>query len=69
MTTTSWSGAAILLALMAGLTGCKSNSPSASTLPSGSVSITASGVVTPGTMAPADKTTEFLSAFKPKEQQ
>jgi hypothetical protein len=59
-----------LMALSAGLAGCKSNGAGTASLPSGNVAITASGVPVAGTVAapPADRTAEFLSAFRPREQ-
>lgn len=63
---TAWMAIASL-ALALCLSACKNNG-TASTAPSGSVS--AAGVSPPvtATWRPADKTAEFLSAFRPQEQ-
>jgi len=65
MKKTAWMAIASL-ALAIGLSACKSNG-AVSTTPSGSVS--AAGVPTPvtATWRPTDKTSQFLSAFRPEE--
>jgi hypothetical protein len=67
MKKTAWMGIAGL-ALALGLSACKSNGTGA-TAPSVSAPANASGVSTPvtATWRPADKTAEFLSAFRPQE--
>lgn len=67
MKKTAWMGIASL-ALALGLSACKSNG-TAATAPSVSAPVNASGVSAPvtATWRPADKTAEFLSAFRPQE--
>lgn len=67
MNKTAWMASAGL-ALAAGLSGCKSNE-TASTAPSVSTPVSASGVSAPVavTWRRSDKTAEFLSAFRPQQ--
>ncbi|WP_143684524.1 hypothetical protein [Variovorax sp. KK3] len=67
----SWRVVAAAIAVTGGFAGCKSDGAATSTTPRGSVSISATGVVAPAHAAAstADKTAEFLSAFRPKDQQ
>ena len=65
MKKTAWMAIASV-ALAAGLSGCNSNG-TASTAPSVSAPVGASSVAAPVTWRPADKTAEFLSAFRPQE--
>ncbi len=66
MKKTAWMAVASL-ALAIGLSACKSNGAVSTTTPSGSVS--AVGVPAPvtATWRPTDKTSQFLSAFRPEE--
>lgn len=67
MKKTAWMAIASL-ALAIGLSACKSNG-TASAAPAGSTATSAAGVPAPvtATWRPADKTAEFLSAFRPQE--
>lgn len=68
----SWNLVAGLMVLAATLAGCKSDGAGTASAPAGSVSVTAAGVPVPGTAIQpqaADKTTEFLGAFRPRDQQ
>ena len=67
MKNTAWIAIASL-ALTTGLSACKGNG-TASTAPPGSTAASAAGMPAPvtATWRPADKTTEFLSAFRPQE--